>query len=120
MKAFLLVSHGSRSKKLHREIKALVSTLKARSRIPIAEYAFLDVSSPDIPSGIETCILQGAREVLVLLNFLNSGKHVDQDIPAIIKKAQEAHPGIKFSLSKPVGQHPGISDLFLKMVKEAS
>src|SRR3989338_4424667 len=112
MKAILIVSHGSHSPSGKKEIEWLVHVLKERSSVPIFEYAFLEIEQPNIPDGIDGCIKRGAAEVIVLLNFINSGKHVDEDIPKIVSMAQLKYPHIKFQITKPVGQHKQIADLF--------
>lgn len=116
MKAVLLVSHGSRSSKTKQEVHALVRALKHKTRIKIFEYAFLDVESPTIPKGLDRCVGKGATEVMVLLNFLNSGRHVDRDIPAIVRKAQKKYGKVKLTMSQPIGQHPQIACLFVDLI----
>ena len=116
MKAALLISHGSRSIETKKEVAKLVTILKKRSRLKIIEYAFLELENPDIPTGIDICVKKGARDVVVLLNFLNSGRHVDQDIPRIIAQAREKYPHIVIRVTAPVGQHKKIPDLFLDLL----
>ena len=120
MKAVLLISHGSHSSKTKQEVALMVEDLKIQSGIDIFEYAFLEIEQPDIPAGIDSCIQKGAREVLVLLNFLNSGRHVEKDIPVIVQGAKDKHPHIKISISQPVGQHQGIKNLFLDFIEKSS
>lgn len=117
--AVLIVSHGSRSAKTKEEVAALVKVLQERSGIGIFEYAFLEIEPPDIPQGLDTCVAKGAGRVIVLLNFLNSGRHVNDDIPAIVRAAKERHPAVGFSISTPVGQHPKIAELFLDLIQHA-
>ena len=119
MKAILLVSHGSRSSKLKEEIISLVDQLHQRLDAAIIEFAFLEIETPSIPEGIDKCISQGAQEIIILLNFLNSGRHVNDDIPAIVKTAQEKYPKVKLSISKPIGQHPKIPDLFIDLINKS-
>lgn len=118
MKAVLVISHGSHSSKTKDEVESLIGQLKAQNAAAIVEYGFLEISSPSIPEGITNCIKQGASEVNILLNFLNSGKHVNEDIPRIVSEAQSAHPNVKMIISPPVGQHKGIVDLFLEMIPQ--
>ena len=73
MKAILLVSHGSRSPKTKEEISDLVDILRQRLPRRIVEFAFLEIEAPNIPEGIDKCVSQGAAEIVVTLNFLNSG-----------------------------------------------
>jgi sirohydrochlorin ferrochelatase len=119
MKAILLVSHGSRSPKTKDEISALVNILRQRLPSDIVEFAFLEIESPSIPEGIDSCAAKGAAEMVVVLNFLNAGRHVNEDIPAIVRAAQVRYPQIKFCISQPVGQHPQIPNLFIDLINNA-
>ena len=119
MKAILLVSHGSRSPKTKEEISILVDDLRHRLPGMIVEFAFLEIEPPSIPEGIDQCVSQGALEVIVTLNFLNAGRHVNEDIPSIVRDAQKKYPQIKFVISKPVGQHPQIPNLFIDLINNA-
>ena len=116
MKAVLLISHGSHSPKTKREVIALIKRLKLLSRFKIFEYAFLEIESPGIPSGIDRCVRQGATDIIILLNFLNSGRHVDEDIPRIVGEAKRKYPKVKFRITLPVGQHPRIAELFVDLL----
>ncbi len=117
MKAVLLISHGSRSPETKKEVADLVERLRLRRAADIVEFAFLELEEPSIPGGIDICVQKGAKEIVVLLNFLNSGRHVDQDVPRIVNEAGVKYPGVRISITKPVGQHPKIEDLFLDLLK---
>ena len=117
MKAVLFISHGSRYPSTKQEVESFVEKLKRLSEVPIFEYAFLEIAEPSIAEGIEICIDRGATEIIVLLNFLNSGKHVDEDIPKIVEEARAKHRGVIFHITEPIGQHEEIVHLFLDMIK---
>jgi len=116
MKAILLVSHGSRSPKTKEEILLLVNILRQHFSHDIVEFAFLEIEQPSIPEGIDKCASQGAGQIVVALNFLNAGRHVDDDIPAIVIEAQKKYPNIKFVITKSIGQHPKIPNLFIDLI----
>ena len=116
MKAILVVSHGSRSPKTKKEVVALIDNIKTKTQVDIIEYAFLEIEEPSIPEGIQSCIEKGAGEVLLLMNFLNSGRHMDEDIPAIVEEEQKKYPDVKIHMSGPVGQHERIADLFVELI----
>ena len=118
MNAVLFISHGSKLGRAEEEISAFVNRLKQKSGIPIFEYAFLEIASPSISEGIDICADKGAKKIVVLLNFLNSGQHVNKDIPQIIDEARKKHPGVDIQLTEPVGQHEGIGELFLDMINK--
>jgi sirohydrochlorin ferrochelatase len=119
MKAALLISHGSRSQKTIDEIKILIGKLKSKSDFKFIDFAFLELQSPSIPEGIKACVEKGATEILILLNFLNAGRHIDEDIPEIIKEAKEEYSKVEFSIANPIGQHAKIPDLFIDIIKNS-
>ena len=119
MKSVLFISHGSHSPDTETEVRAYVRQLKSLSDVGIMEYAFLEIAHPTIPEGIDICINKGATEVVVLLNFLNAGKHVDEDIPRIVNEARAKHPEINFHITKPIGQHDQIIHLFLDLINKS-
>lgn len=119
MKAILLISHGSRYDETIDEIRATLQEITKKTDVVILEYAFLEMQSPDIPEGIERCITRGADEILVLLNFLNAGRHVDRDIPRIISEAKAKYPRVSITISKPLGHHPKIVEVFADLIKNS-
>src|SRR3990167_3916413 len=120
MKSILLVSHGSKAPKAREEIDALAQQLKRKSGVAIVQPAFMEIESPDIPEGIRRCAQKGATQITVLLNFLNSGRHAGADIPKIIRQARKDHPGVKFRMTKPVGQEDYLLDIFLKLLDDTT
>lgn len=117
MKAVVLVSHGSQSPMARAEVEELGRQLRQRLSGVIVEMAFLEIESPDIPTGIARCVQQGADEIVVLLNFLNSGQHAGVDIPKIVNEAKNKYPKVHFRLTKPIGQHERLIDLFLDLIE---
>ena len=119
MKAILLVSHGSRSPQTKNEIIALTDNLRQRLPQEIIEFAFLEIEPPSIPEGIDQCVAKGATKIVVTLNFLNAGRHVNDDIPTIVAEAKTKYPKVDIILTQPIGQHPQIPDLFIDLINDA-
>ena len=105
MKALLLVAHGSRRKQSNDEVVDLAEKLKSScgEQYFIVKPAFLELADKLIPESIEGCIADGATSITVLPYFLNSGRHVVEDIPNIINKCAALHPGISISLTPHLG-----------------
>ena len=114
MKALLLVAHGSRRKQSNDEVVSLADKLKnsCGEQYGIVKPAFLELADVLIPDGIEQCIADGARSITVLPYFLNSGRHVVEDIPNIINICMAQHPNINISLAP----HLGASDLMVDLL----
>ena len=114
MNALLLVAHGSRRKESNKEVQDLAEKLilHCNEQYPIIHAAFLELAEPLIPDGIKRCIDDGARTVIVLPYFLNSGRHVIEDIPGIVNSTKKHYPGVNIKIA----QHLGASELMLELV----
>lgn len=117
--AVLLVAHGSPQAAANREVTELVSQLRERGRHSIVEPAFLEGASPSIPQGIAACVAQGASRVVVIPYFLLLGKHVLQDIPALVEEARARYPQVEFAIGQHLGAHPLLLDIALERLREA-
>lgn len=120
MEAVLLVSHGSRSARSREEIDALAKRLAGSSGAPIFESAFLEIEQPSIPQGLEACRKRGATRITVLLNFLNSGRHVVEDVPGIVEAFKAEHPNVVCRITPCLGAHPGLDALYLDLIRRAT
>lgn len=119
MTAILFVSHGSQHIETQTEIEHIVKQLKEQTRIPLVKAAYLEISAPSIPNGIADCVHEGATHILIVLNFLNSGRHVKVDIPRIITTARQNFPNVTMTISPPIGQHPKIINLFCELIEQS-
>jgi sirohydrochlorin ferrochelatase len=50
------------------------------------------------------CVEAGASRVVVAPYFLSRGRHIQEDIPALVAAAQEQFPGITCSIADPIGE----------------
>jgi len=115
MKAIVLVAHGSRRQTSNDEVRSLSAKIahKMSHEFPVVETGFLELAEPLIPDAIERCITQGVTEVCVVPYFLSAGIHVEQDVPAEVKKTQLIHPDIKME----VQPHIGGSDMMVELIR---
>lgn len=113
MKGLILVAHGSRVPASNEEVRRLADALrtKVEDRFQWVEAAFLELAQPSIAEAVDMAIAAGAGSVVVLPYFLAAGKHVSQDIPAIIKNCQAAHPDSEIRIADYLGRQPALLDL---------
>jgi sirohydrochlorin ferrochelatase len=114
MKALVLVAHGSRRKQSNEEVVELAIKLKqhCNNEYDMVHAGFLELASPSIPEGIQQCIDAGATQVTVLPYFLNSGRHVVEDIPNEVNQARAANPQSDIRIA----QHLGASELMMDLL----
>ncbi|HET8808572.1 MAG TPA: CbiX/SirB N-terminal domain-containing protein [Methylophaga sp.] len=115
-KALLLVAHGSRRAASNQEVVRLAGQLQVdlKTDFAVVKAAFLELAEPSIPDGIESCVKAGADSVVVLPYFLNTGRHVAEDIPAEIDKARQQLPSLSIKLQNHIGALPEMHSLLLK------
>ena len=114
MKALLLIAHGSRRKQSNDEVVVLADRLKQNcsEQYSIIHAGFLELAEPLIPDGIKKCVDDGATSIIVLPYFLNSGRHVVEDIPNIVEQTTPHYPGVDIKIA----QHLGASDLMMDLL----
>jgi len=114
MKALLLVAHGSRRKQSNDEVILLADKLRdtCSRQYAIVHAAFLELADVLIPDGIKQCVDDGASSIVVLPYFLNSGRHVVEDIPGIVNSTTRLYPDIDINIAP----HLGASSLMVDLV----
>lgn len=116
MNALLIVAHGSRRKESNEEVNSLADKVRKRfnKKYPIIRSAFLELADPLIPDGLQQCIDDGASTIDVLPYFLNSGRHVTEDIPTIVNKFKEG-TSIDIDIKPHLGSSVMLIDIFSEL-----
>ena len=55
----------------------------------------MELAEPSIAQAIDKCVSAGAQSIVIAPYFLSRGRHVQEDIPALVDAAQHQHPGIR-------------------------
>lgn len=118
MKALLLIAHGSRRQQSNEEVIKLAENLNdnSQAQYSIIHAGFLELAAPLIPDGIKKCVDEGATSIVILPYFLNSGRHVIEDIPNIVTNAQNDYPDIDIKIAA----HLGASDMMMDLLINAA
>jgi sirohydrochlorin ferrochelatase len=115
----IALAHGSRDPRSARTVRDIVKATRAlRSDLPI-EVAFLDHNSPDLPTVVERLVRRGHTEMVVVPLFLTQAYHVNVDIPVVIERAQEQHPGISLRVSQVIGTDPILLSILDQRMRES-
>ncbi len=121
MKALLLLAHGSRSKQSNIEVFNIANKLrnKCSEQYKIIHPAFLELSAPLIPEGIKMCVDDGATSILVLPYFLNSGRHVLEDIPNVINETEKLYPEVTIIIAPHIGTSELMEEVLMNSINGA-
>jgi sirohydrochlorin cobaltochelatase len=79
----------------------------------------MELCQPGLPETIAACVADGAREVVVVPYFLHHGNHLRDDIPALLRAALAAHPGLVIRCGGPLGYDDAMVDLLLRRCAQA-
>lgn len=121
MKALVVIAHGSRNALANEELKNMVGQLSEQpenSHFDLFQAGFLELATPSISDCFEQLMAQGATDFVVLPYFLNSGVHVQKDIPNAVNAYRERFPELNFTLLPHFGGAQGILSLVTELVAE--
>jgi len=117
--AILLMGHGSRVAAANGALHAIADMVREGTGFEIVEVAFREMHAPDIQAGIDRCVAQGARRILLYPYFLFAGAHVLEDLPAELETAAARYPGLELRLGKPLGVHPKLGEIVCERIGES-
>lgn len=117
--AVLLVGHGSPRPEVKSAFCALADMVRAAGGNGLVEVAFLSCGEPTIAGGIDRCVEQGARRIVLCPYFLFAGSHVRDDLPAAMAAAGQRYPELELLLAEPLGVHAKLAEVACERVAEA-
>ena len=112
--ALVLFAHGSRDPAWAEPFKAIQTLIRAQSPNLRSELAFLELMQPSIGDCIAKLAAEGFDQVTVVPLFLAAGRHLREDLPALIKPIQAAHPGSIITVMPAIGEMPEIQAAIAK------
>lgn len=116
-RAVLLVAHGSRVPESNFEIQALAERLAGAVGPDAAvAHAFLELAQPSIPEAIDDLVRGGKGRIVLIPYFLSAGRHVAEDIPAIVADARARHPGLEIEITGHFGAQERVPELLAGML----
>ena len=110
--AVLLVGRGTSDAAANGDLFKIGRLLWERNLYGMVECCFAGMTQPLVPAGIDRCVRLGARRILVIPYFLNTGILVKR-IHTQARAAREAYPGIEIAVGGHLGVHPKLVALLL-------
>lgn len=110
----LLIDHGSRRAEANAQLDDMARRVAARlpPGTPLAT-AHLDVCPPTIAEGIAALLARGVDDLRVLPYFLADGRHLQQDIPALVRTALAGRPQVRVAIGGALGPDDALAALLL-------
>ena len=119
--AFIIVDHGSRKAEANDMLLDIVRKYKDLYGVEVAEAAHMELAEPSISTAFRKCVEQGATRIVCHPFFLSRGRHVQEDIPSLLRAAAEEHPQLQidYSITQPLGAYDKILDLMHHAMTQA-
>lgn len=92
--ALLVMAHGTPLEAANEPVRQLSAWLHGATGYTWAAPAYLDCNRPRIAEAIDAFAAQGAHKIVALPYFLHRGRHLRQDLPALLAAARRRHPEI--------------------------
>lgn len=106
----LLFAHGARDPAWARPFEAVAERCRVQRGNQRVVLAFLEFMTPDLVAGGEALVAAGCTAVDVVPLFLGAGGHVRKDLPLLLARLSQAHPGVRFTLRPAVGEDAALVD----------
>ena len=116
--AIILFAHGSRDPKWAEPFKAIQTLIRADVPNTPVELAFLELMQPGIQACLTSLATQGVKRVSVVPIFLAAGRHLREDLPALIAPIRQQFPDLEIDVSAPIGEIPEFQVAIAKLALE--
>jgi sirohydrochlorin cobaltochelatase len=117
--AVIILGHGSRSDGNDAVVKRIVAAIRESVNGDIVEYAYLQYAQPTPDEALDSCIRQGAKKIVIVPFFMQSGMHVTKDIPTLLEKAKQKHPMLDIRVTDYVGAHPLMEQIVADLIRKS-
>ena len=111
--AILLAARGTSDPEANADMFKVARLLWERNRFPWVEPCFVSLAHPFVPEGIQRCVALGARTVLVLPYFINTGKLVHR-ISTQVEASSRELPEHRIVVGRHLGVHPNLVRLIIE------
>ena len=111
----ILFAHGSRDPLWKLPIEAVAQRIRERQPSVQVACAYLELTTPDLPSVTATLVSMGITSIRILPMFLGVGRHAREDLPVLLADLKTAHPQVQFELQAAVGENQRLIDLMAQI-----
>ena len=113
--ALVLFAHGSRDPKWAEPFKAIQGQIRTQAPDTPVELAFLELMQP----GIQECLIELAnksvKRISIVPIFLAAGRHLREDLPALVAPIQKQYPHLVINVTAPIGDIPEFQAAIAKL-----
>ena len=101
--ALLVMVHGSPRGEANSDMFRVVARVKAQRVFEHVEVGFMECNAPTITEAIAFCASAGVARIIAVPYFWHTGKHVAEDLPALLETTPILYPDIEFAMGRNIG-----------------
>lgn len=117
--ALVFLAHGSRDPLWSGFLDAVIERALAQNSEACIRKAFLESMAPSLLDEVDALTAQGVCRVVIVPLFLGSGRHVREDVPAVVAALRARHPSLEIDLRASAGEDPAVLELLARLGLEA-
>lgn len=102
--AHLLVAHGSSNTRWRTPFEKVAKALEAQHPERTVRLCYLEKWQPDVTTALEELYQQGWRRLRLSPLFLSRGRHLETDLPEILKAYLERRPDFLIRTEDALGE----------------
>ena len=106
--ALILFAHGARDARRAEPFEAIAARVRQADPDRPVELAFLELMTPDLARAAQRVAAAGATRIDVLPLFLGAGGHLRRDLPPLVDRLRQAHPGLDIHLHEAIGENEAV------------
>lgn len=114
----LLMAHGTPDAAANAPLERIAARLGVATDYCRVTVSYLDCNEPTIPAAIDNLVEDGASRLVALPYFLHRGRHVRDDLPALLAEARQRHPGLEIAEAEELGYDLRLAELIAERVKK--
>ncbi|MHB1280732.1 MAG: sirohydrochlorin chelatase [Acidithiobacillus sp.] len=99
-----LLAHGSRNPQWRRPFEVIAARLQAAQPQRRIMLCYLEMWAPSLEDAIRKTYTAGLRQYRISPIFWSSGRHLQEDLPALVAQLQAELPGCEIVIDDPLGE----------------
>ncbi len=98
--SLLLMAHGTPLPTANAPLYNVADALVKQLGLAGSLVSYLDCNTPTIPDAFDQLVAGGAQQIIALPYFLHLGRHVAEDLPALVAQAKAKHQNTSLLLAQ--------------------
>jgi sirohydrochlorin ferrochelatase len=116
--AIVLMAHGTPTPAANAPIYTVARRLESTLQAPV-RVAFMECNEPTISEAIDAFAKEGFETIINVPYFLHLGSHVQEDLPQIIREAEERYMGLEILLAEHLGYDEGFATIIEEKYRQS-